>query len=176
MDAWAALRLIDDARATRAPVLVGIGGHGAAGKSTLAAHVAGAQVVRTDEFWDGAAFDVGRLRHEVVEPLLAGRPARFSSWSWTERRAGGERAVEPQGVVIVEGVCALHRTLRDAYAVRIWVDAPAEVRLARAVAREGEEARATWTEIWLPREERYVEDDRPIEAAHLIVDGTAPLP
>ena len=38
---------------------------------------------------------------------------------------------------MIEGVCALHRLLRDADAVRIWVEA-ATVRLERAVARDGE--------------------------------------
>ena len=55
--------------------------------------------------------------------------------------------------------------------LRIWVDAPYETRLARGVARDGEESRRTWEEVWIPREERYVERDDPISAAHLIVDG-----
>ena len=77
---------------------------------------------------------------------------------------------------MIEGVCALHRELRDAYAVRIWVDAPEDVRLERGVARDGEAARATWVEVWMPSEARYVARDRPLECAHLVVDGTAPLP
>ena len=36
----------------------------------------GAQVVSTDEFWDGEGFELSRLRAEVFEPLLAGRDAR----------------------------------------------------------------------------------------------------
>ena len=39
------------------------------------------------------------------------------------------------------GVCALHTLLRDAYDLRIWLpDAPRETRLARAVARDGEDS------------------------------------
>ena len=70
-------------------------------------------------------------------------------------------------------MCALHRTLRDAYAVRVWVEAPADVRLARAVAREGESARAAWVERWMPSEDRYVERDQPIRCAQLVVDNGA---
>ena len=76
---------------------------------------------------------------------------------------------------MVEGVCALHRMFRDDYDVRVWVDAPYDVRLERGVARDGEEARATWVEGWIPMDERYVERDDPISCAHVVVDGGGPL-
>jgi len=157
-------------------VLVGIGGRGAAGKTTLARAVPGAQIVSTDEFWDGEGFDIPRLAREVVEPLAAGRAAQFSSYDWAERRLRGSRTVEPEGIVIVEGVCALHRTLRDAYAVRVWVEAPAELRLSRGVERDGEAARSTWVDVWMPSEDRYVARDDPVGCAHLVVDGSGPPP
>ena len=163
------------ARTSRAFTLVGIGGRGGAGKSTLAARIEGAQVVSTDEFWDGDGFELSRLRAEVIEPLLDGREARYASWDWAAARPGGTRVVEPTGIVVVEGVCALHRMFRDDYDVRVWVEAPYETRLARGVARDGEAARATWVERWMPAEDRYVERDDPVTCADLIVDGSAPL-
>jgi uridine kinase len=152
--------------------LVGIGGRGGAGKTTLARRFVGAQVVGTDEFWDGSEFELSRLRDEVVEPLLRGAEARFHGFDWeVQRPFPDERVVRPEGVVVVEGVCALHRMFRDAYDLRIWVEAPREVRLARGLARDGEDARATWEEVWMPGEDRYVERDDPVSAAHLVVDG-----
>lgn len=165
------LELIAAARADAELVLVGIGGRGAAGKTTLARLIPEAQTVSTDEFWDGEGFDIPRLAREVVVPLSQGRPARFSSYDWTARRLRGSRVVQPSGVVVVEGVCALHRLLRDAYAVRVWVDAPADVRLARGVARDGEGSRATWVDVWMPSEDRYVERDDPVACAHLVIDN-----
>ena len=152
--------------------LVGIGGRGGSGKSSLARRFVGVQVVGTDEFWDGSDFELTRLRREVVDPLLRGEEARYHGFDWTAQRPfADERVVRPAGVVVVEGVCALHRSLRDAYDLRIWVEAPRDVRLARGVARDGEESRSTWEEVWIPNEDRYVERDDPISAAHLIVDG-----
>jgi uridine kinase len=171
MDARPVLELIAAAHEDAACVLVGIGGHGGAGKTTLARQIPGAQVVSTDEFWDGEGFDLPRLAREVVTPLSGGRAATFSSYDWAARAPRGSRTVEPGGVVVIEGVCALHRTLRDAYAVRVWVDAPYEVRLTRGLARDGEEARATWVDVWIPSEERYVASDNPIACAHLVVSG-----
>ena len=171
MDARPALDLIDAARSARGFTLVGIGGRGGAGKSTLAAMAAGAQIVSTDEFWDGDGFDLGRLHAVVFEPLGAVKLARYASWDWAAGRPGAERTVSPEGVVVVEGVCALHRMFRDAYDVRIWVDAPYEVRLARGLARDGEEARSTWVERWMPMEDRYVARDDPVSCADVVLDG-----
>ncbi len=171
MDSQPVLDLVAAADTARGLVLVGIGGRGGAGKSTLAALIPGAQVVSTDEFWTGEGFDLERLGREVVAPLAQGETARFASYDWATRSARGERAVEPAGIVVIEGVCALHRTLRDAYDVRVWVDAPYEVRLARGVARDGEAARATWVETWMPSEDRYVARDDPVACAHLVVEN-----
>jgi uridine kinase len=154
--------------------LVGIGGRGAAGKSTLARRFVGAQIVSTDEFWDGAEFELSRLEREVLEPLSQGEIARYSAFDWERQRPYDEpREVRPEGVVVIEGVCALHRMFRDAYDLRIWVEAPREVRLARGVARDGEGARSTWEERWMPQEDRYVERDDPVSAADLVVDGAS---
>jgi uridine kinase len=171
MDARPVLELIGTARPVRPFTFVGIGGRGGSGKSTLAALIPGAQVVGTDEFWDGERFELSRLRDDVFEPLLAGRGARYAAWDWDARRPGYERTVEPEGLVVVEGVCALHRMFRDAYDVRVWVDAPYETRLARGVARDGEAARATWVDHWMPLVDRYVERDDRVACADLVVDG-----
>jgi uridine kinase len=170
MDARPVLELIGAAQPVRPFTFIGIGGRGGSGKTTLAARIAGAQVVGTDEFWDGKGFELSRLHAEVFDPLLAGRAARYAGWDWDARRPGVERTVEPHGLVVVEGVCALHRMFRDAYDVRVWVEAPYETRLARGVARDGEAARSTWVERWMPMEDRYVERDDPVACADLVVD------
>ena len=171
MDSRPVLDLIAAARQDDDLTLVGIGGHGAAGKTTLARAVSGAQIVSTDEFWDGAGFDLERLAREVVSPLGRGEAATFGSYDWSAGELRGSRIVVPSGVVIIEGVCALHRKLRDAYAVRIWVEASYDTRLARAIARDGESARSTWVDVWMPSEDRYVVRDDPLSCADLIVDG-----
>jgi uridine kinase len=176
VDAQPVLDLIAVARSrATGPVLVGIGGRGGAGKTTLAGMILGAQIVSTDEFWDGEAFDIARLLTEVVEPLSAGEPATFAPYDWEAHKARGLRTVAAKGVIVIEGVCALQRTLRDAYAVRVWVEAPYEVRLERGLARDGEAARATWVGVWMPEEDRYVATDDPVPSAHVVIDGSGLL-
>jgi uridine kinase len=172
------LSMIDE-RATGRLTVVGIGGCGGAGKTTLAHRLAErigpAQIVATDEFWTGSSFDLEQLRVAVLDPLLAGSVATFDSWSWATKTLHPGRTVQPEGVVIVEGVCALHQMFRADLAVRVWVDAPREVRLERGVARDGEASRTMWETVWMPNELAYIERDDPIACAHLVVDGTVPF-
>jgi uridine kinase len=170
MDARPVLDLIAAAQSGDGVVLVGIGGHGGAGKSTLARMIPGAQVVSTDEFWTGASFDIDRIAHEVLAPIARGEPAHFASYDWSSKQQRGSRMIEPAGIVVIEGVCALHKALRESYAVRVWVEAPYDLRLARGIARDGEAARSVWVDVWMPSEERYVERDDPVRCAHIVID------
>jgi uridine kinase len=159
-------------------ILVGIGGRGAAGKTTIARKLASecdAQIVATDSFWTGEHFDLDRLRTEVVDVLVDGGTPHFVSFDWATKTSVGARSIHPSGVIVIEGVCALHQMFREFYDIRVWVEAPREIRLHRATARDGEQARHQWETVWMPNEEAYIERDRPIGIADLIVDGTATL-
>jgi len=79
-------------------------------------------------------------------------------------------------VVIAEGVGALSRHLVDVWDLTVWVEAPSGVRLQRGVARDGEESRRQWTDVWMPEEDAYVDAERPDLAAEIVIDGTQPLP
>ena len=109
----------------------------------------------------------------MISPLCEGREARFRGFDWATQKPHEDlRVVEPHGTVVIEGVCALHRDFRHAYDLRIWVEAPRDVRLARGVARDGEQSRERWETVWMPREDAYVERDDPVSSAHVVVDGS----
>ncbi len=83
---------------------------------------------------------------------------------------------EPSGVtLIVEGVYSTHEALRDFYDLRIWVTAPRAVRLSRGMARNGEEARVKWVDVWMPAEERYIAEQASHDHAHLVLDGSGAM-
>jgi uridine kinase len=152
-------------------LLVGIGGHGAAGKTTLARTVPGAVIVSTDEFWTGAGFALDRVKTDVLDPLRQGKTASFESWNWATKTSNGTRTIAAAGVVIVEGVCALHEMLRDAYDLKVWVETPREICLTRAVERDGESEREQWINVWMPNEDAYIARDQPQQCADLVVSG-----
>ena len=156
---------------------VGIDGPGGAGKSTLATHVAadveGAVVVEVDDFSGPqvAEWDWPRFEHQVVAPLLAGRPARYQVWNW-DADAGAEwREVAVGSVVLVEGVSATRSELVVPWDVTVWVETPREVRLARARERDGPEIMIRWHEHWIPSEEAYIAREHPQDRVDLIVPG-----
>jgi uridine kinase len=127
-------------------VVVGVTGAVAAGKSTLARAIGGL-VVATDHYlpdYDRTredlrdlpeSSDLARLARDLSE-LRAGRATRIPQWSFESHSRVGELHVEPAPVVVVEGLHALHESVRGHVDIAVFVEVPREVRWARAVARE----------------------------------------
>ena len=154
---------------------VGVDGKGASGKTTLAASVAaalpGAVVVHVDDFARPAVstWERDRFVAQVLAPLAAGRPARYERWDWSSDASAGWAAV-PVGVpVVVEGVSSTDVRLGVPWDVTLWVDVPAEVRLARALARDGEGMRDQWIAAWMPEEDAYEAAQRPQDRVDAVV-------
>lgn len=174
-------------------VLVAIDGPGGAGKSTLADRIASAlhaaavpcTVIQFDDFFLPAArrlhsssggavgddFDWRRVETEVLNPLRAGRPTRYRRYDWNADALADTVEVPAGGVVVVEGVYSCRSELAARYDLRIWVDCPRDVRLARGLARDGEGARERWERRWMPAEDRYALEQRPRDRADIIVNG-----
>jgi uridine kinase len=176
----------------RRPRLVSVDGAGGSGKSAFAARLmAAAQeyvttaIVPVDDVYRPAEeqtpayeglFDLSRLRTEVVEPYVAGRPIAYRPYDWeNEELSLTARAVGHVHTLIIEGVLAISATAGCVEVLGVWVDVPAEVRLARGLERDGEAARDVWENDWMLRKDAYRREERPDSRAHLTVDTTAPL-
>ncbi|MEV0664221.1 uridine kinase [Actinomadura luteofluorescens] len=161
--------------------IVAVDGPSGAGKSTFAGHLAevlvGAPVVRSDDFrvpWDADPLTWWRpLRHAVLDPLRDGRPAVLRRYDWHRDRYGPEERVPPAPVLIVEGVGSAWAKSPAAY--RIWIDAPYDLRRARALDRDGPEYAGAW-EDWAVREQAHFTADATVDRCDLLVDGTAFTP
>ncbi len=83
------------------------------------------------------ALDTGLMgRH--LDALLAGEPAEKPTYDFAthSRRAETER-VEPRPVVIVEGILVLGEpALRERMDIKLYVDAPDDLRLIRRIERD----------------------------------------
>jgi len=158
--------------------LVAIDGPSGAGKSTFAGHLAavllGAPVVRSDDFrvpWDADPLTWWEpLRTSVLAPLEDGRPGLLRRYDWHRDRHGAEEKIPPGPVLVVEGVGAAWAGSPAAY--RIWIDAPREIRRARALDRDGPEYADAW-DRWSTRETALFTADGTRDRADLLVDGAA---
>lgn len=161
----------------RRTVWVGVDGFGGAGKSTLAALIAAAVpravVVCADDFAGPRVpeWDWGRFREQVLAPLLARSPGRYQRWDWDADVGAEWHDVPVRSVVVVEGVSSTRSEVGAPWDRTIWVDAPREVRLARAVERDGAAMLARWLTDWMPSEEAYAAREHPQRRVHLIVSG-----
>ena len=181
---------------TQCTILVGVDGLGGAGKTVFSAAMAGslrsaglpAVVVHFDDFFlpsadrsigtpdtkpIGGDFDWGRLRDDVLLPLRGNQIARYRRYDWAQDALAETHEIPPGGIVIVEGVYCTRRELADLYDVRVWVECPRDICLARGISRDGEGARSRWELDWRPSEERYVREHVPTQAAHFVVRGVA---
>ncbi len=155
-------------------VVVAIDGPSGAGKTTLADAVAtdlDCPVVRVEDLypgWDGLAEGVRLLSECVLEPLSRGEVARYRAWDWVASAWGAERVVAPVPMLVVEGCGASVGAAGEFAALRVWVEAPTDLRRERGLARDGE-TYAPWWETWAAQERALFTSDRTRERADLVV-------
>ena len=179
-------RIANDLATRRAPArmatkVVAIDGQAGAGKSTFARHLAAflgnAEIVHTDDFasWDDPVDWWPRMVDLVLEPLARNEEVlRFEATPWEAGRAPEWVEIGPTPVLLLEGVTASRAAFHPYLTYSIWIEAAAEVRLARGLDRDGPESRHQW-ERWMASEDEYRIRERPDERADLVVRGDANL-
>ena len=158
--------------------LVVVDGPAGSGKTTLAGRLAAAldaPVVHADDLLAGWADLEGwwhRLDTQVLAPLAAGRPGRYRRYDWHAGAFAEEHEVPVTDHLVVEGCGAARRAADPVAVLRIWVEVPDDVRLARGLARDGEVMRAEWL-AWMAAEAAHYAAERTRERADVVVDGCA---
>lgn len=160
--------------------LVCVDGPAGSGKTTFAGRLAAAlgasaEVVHMDDVYAGWTLTgaVARLAAGVLRPLAAGRPGAYHRFDWHAARFDPEPVpVRPAPVLLVEGCGSAPRRLDHWTTLRVWVEAPAALRLARGLARDGAAMSAHW-ERWGATEAAEFAREDTRRRADLRVDGTA---
>ncbi len=179
-------RLVDD---LDRPPVVGISGHGGAGKSTLARRLAAdlgltaGQVVTMDRLyagdvsrrglldlhdWPTVLALLGRVRTPPVPPRLTYRKRLYDG-------SEGVHDVPMPPVVVVEGIRLLHDATDPLLDLAVWLDASPEAAGARAVdrnRRQGDDHAELdlWRTRWIPEGHAYEQAFRPSERADLVLE------
>lgn len=179
------------------PIVVALDGGSGSGKSTVASLIAeelGAAWIQSDDFfaadisdaeWEIRtpearamdAIDWRRLRVEALEPLRAGRSAKWHAFdfeagvrpdgTYMMRRNWVER--EPSAVIVLDGAYSTRPELADLIDFSVLVDAPRGVRHERVARRENGDFLASWHARWDAAEEYYFTHVRPKSSFHCVV-------
>lgn len=155
--------------------LIGIDGPAGSGKTTLAADVAAladAPVVHLDNLypgWDGL-FEVDAMVLGLLRPLSQGRPGRYRRWDWYAGEYRETVLVEPVPLLVLEGVGAGNAAWSDLVTTLVWVEAPPDVRRARALDRDGEGLLEHWAG-WTADEERLFREQGTRARVDVVVES-----
>ena len=163
--------------------LVCIDGPAGSGKTTLAAAIAaelgrGVVVLHLDDLyegWSGLGGVWERLDEQVLRPLEQGLPARWQRYDWAAEQFAEWVDLPVPQFLIVEGCGSAPRVVDGRAALIAWVEAPADVRLARGLARDGEQMRDHWLR-WRAEEAAEFAREGTRERADVVVDGRGMLP
>ena len=164
------------------PFVIGVAGGSGSGKTTVTRRVIetvgreGVAVLNQDNYYRDqsdippqrrlhtnydhpAAFDWALLR-EHLGALIAGVPIEMPEYDFTQHtRSAQTTRVLPGGVVVLEGFFALYdEALREQMALKVFVDADADVRFIRRLLRDTQERGRTPESVI----EQYLEYVRPM--------------
>lgn len=180
--------------------LIGIAGGTGAGKSTVVRRVTerfGGCLVDLDSYYvdrghlrpdergrinydEPAAIDVALLL-DHLQRLAAGEPVQKPRYSFEKHTRVGVETVPPMPLIAVDGLFALWwEPLRSLFNLKVFVDAPPDLRLIRRIRRDVIERGRTVDSVLAqylstvrPMHERYVEPTRAY--ADLVVANVGPV-
>jgi uridine kinase len=140
-------------------MIVLICGGSGSGKSTLATKFHGA-ILSTDSFYVGksrmtpdaegrydfdnpSAVALQECR-EAALALTRGEAAEIPDYDMIMSERVGTKSVEPHqsGIVVIEGIFALHSPMREIGDLRIFIDTPIDLRVSRRIRRDAERGRS----------------------------------
>lgn len=167
------------------PVVVGIDGMAAAGKTELAELLAqdlGASVVHMGDFilpggfrtplrmnTPGGNVHYERFLQEVAPYLRSGALFGYRVYDFENRCFGETRLVEPKPVMIVEGAYALHPQFGNLYDLRVFCRLHPYEQLERINATRGVRADICRS-LWTAQERVYDREYAIAESCHVVLD------
>lgn len=171
-------------------ITIAIDGRGASGKSALAEFLSKRlkdfAIINGDDYFEPHSneitwgeFNEERFRNEVLLPVKMGlHEFPIRPFDFPKGELGQRKQMKIDRGIIIERCYSFE--LPVDWDIRIWVETPEEICLERGLQREGakvlgKRAMAAWSQVWQPRESRYIAKLHPTQIADYVVDGTQPF-
>ncbi len=169
------------------PIIIGIAGGTASGKTTLATKIKDEfksdVIILTHDFYYKSLTNLTKAEREQrnydcpeayetdllishVQKLMVGETIERPIYSYTERLREKETViVEPASIIVIEGILVLeNETLSDLMDIKIFVDTDSDIRLTRLIERDQKQRGlnleyilAKYKDTLKPMHEKYVE-------------------
>ncbi len=128
--------------------LLAIDGPAGAGKTTLAAKLEAeysvdstVRIIHMDDLYNGWNDGLGQSLTDTLQAIttayLSGDQCTVKVFNWHLMNFDREEVIVPTDYLILEGVGAAQKVVRDAGAITYWLDIDAETGLQRVLARDG---------------------------------------
>jgi uridine kinase len=158
--------------------LIAIDGRAGAGKTTLAARFykelsvdKTVGIIHMDDLYNGweKALDEGLTKtlESIVKSHHNNVAFEIEIFNWQSLSFDSKREINPVDVLILEGVGAGQKVVRDAGATLYWLDIDAEVGIARVLNRDGNQIAPQMKQWQIVQEIHFMQDKTRENAEHI---------
>ena len=158
--------------------LIAIDGRAGAGKTTLAARFFDelsvdktVEVIHMDDLYDGweNALDEGLTKtlESIVNAHNNNVSIKIDIFNWESMSFDSKRVINPVDLLILEGVGAGQKVVRDAGATLYWLDIDAEVGIQRVLNRDGNQSASQMKQWQISQEIHFIRDKTRENAEHI---------
>ena len=158
--------------------LIAIDGRAGAGKTTLAASFyeelsvdKAVAVIHMDDLYDGWENALSERLTQTLESIVKSHQSKVAFeidiFNWQSMSFDSKRVINPVDILILEGVGAGQKVVRDAGATLYWLDIDAEVGIQRVLNRDGNQIASQMKQWQIAQEIHFLRDKTRENAEHI---------